>query len=448
MEHQNRLTEGKIGPTLLRFALPFLLSSFLQALYGAVDLFVVGRFADSAAVSAVAIGSQVMQTLTGIILGLSMGATVLIGRRIGEKDSEGAAKAVGTSTVLFAVLAAVLTPLMLLFTNQAVSLMETPTAAVEPARGYIFTCSAGLLFIAGYNAVSGIFRGMGDSRTPVLFISLACAVNIAGDFLLTGWLGMGAEGAAIATVAAQAISFFASLGYMAKKGLAFPVHKSHFRPDGRAIKSILKIGFPLALQDGLVSISFLVITAIINTMGLVASASVGVVERVIGFAMLPPSAFASAVATMTAQNVGAKRPDRARKALWFGIGYSLIFGVLVCVYAQFLPETVTSIFTRDSAVIASAADYFRSYALDCVLVSFVFCMNSYFSGCGNSLVSFLHSMVATFGVRIPLTYLLSRGAEGNLYPMGLAAPAATVVSLIICLCYLRWENRRQKQLAL
>ena len=442
MNRENKLTEGAIGPALLRFAAPFLLASFLQALYGAVDLFVVGRFTGSAAVSAVAIGSQVMQTITGIILGVSMGGTVLIARRVGEKNDDGAARAVGTVAVLFCLLAAVLTPAMLLCVRPAVAVMETPPEAVADALRYLFICACGIPFIIGYNGVSGIFRGMGDSKTPVYFIGLACLINIVFDFLLTGALGMGAAGAAAATVLAQGVSFLASLLYMKRRGLAFPVRREHVRLDGAAVRRILAVGLPLALQDALVNVSFLVITAIINTMGVVASAAVGVVERIIGFAMLPPSAFASAVATVTAQNMGAGKPRRAYRGLWCGIGFALVAGVAVCAYAQLWPETLTGIFSRDPAVITAAAQYLRSYSIDCILVSFVFCMNSYFSGCGKSVVAFAHSMAATFGVRIPVTYVMSRHTGASLYDMGLAAPAATLLSLVICLVCLRWLSSR------
>ena len=348
---QNTLTEGKLAPALLRFAVPFLISNFLQALYGAVDLFVVGQFSTSASVSAVAIGSQVMQTVTWIILGISMGGTVLIGQKIGEKNEEGAAEAVGCVAVLFGLMALVLTPLMLIAVNGAVALMKTPPEAVNAARSYIFICSCGLPFITGYNGVSGIFRGIGDSRTPVIFIGLACIVNVIGDFLFTGWMGMGAAGAAFATVIAQAVSFLAALAYMYKKGFSFPFGRRHLRLRRKPAAAILKVGFPLALQDALVNVSFLIITTIINTMGLTASAAVGVVEKIISFAMLPPSAIASAVTTVTAQNIGAKKPERAKRALWYGIGFSLIFGIAVCIFVQFFAPLVTAVFSRDEAVI-------------------------------------------------------------------------------------------------
>lgn len=437
------LTRGPIAPSLFRFALPFLLSSLLQALYGAADLFVVGQFSGPAAVSGVSIGSQVMQTVTGIVLGLSMGGTVLIGRHVGEGSPERAARAVGSLSVLFALAALLLTPLMYFCTDGAVALMSTPPEAVEETRRYLLLCSLGVPFIVGYNAVSGIFRGIGDSRTPVYFIALACVINIAADFILVGPLGMGAMGAAAATVLAQAVSFLASLAYIFKKGLGdIPLRREHLKLNGWCVRQILKVGLLLALQDTLVHGSFLVITALINTLGLIASAAVGVVEKIITFAMLPPSAFSAAIAPMAAQNLGAGCPGRARRTLWCGIGFSLICGMLVAGYSQLWPETLTAIFSGDPDVISAAAAYLRTYSWDCVLVSFVFSMNSYFSSCGKAAVSFAHSMLATFGVRIPLTYYFSRRAAASLFLMGLAAPAATLLSLAVCLLYLLHLSRR------
>ena len=445
MQNQtNQITQGPVAKALIRFAIPYLISSLLQALYGAVDLFVVGQYADSSAVSAVAIGSQVMQTITGIILGISMGGTVLIGHCIGAGDHKKAADSVGTMAILFLIIALVLTPLMLICTNGAVSLMQTPAESVQNTRSYIFICATGIPFIIGYNAVSGIFRGLGDSKTPTWFVGLACIINIAADFILVGGFHMGAAGAALATILAQAVSFITALFYMYKKGFAFSFGKSNLRLNSGCAKSILKVGFPLALQDGLVNISFLSITAIINTMGLIASAAVGVVEKIIIFAMLPPSAFGSAVATMTAQNIGAGKPKRAFSALKYGIGFSLIFGIAVCTYVQFQPETLTRIFTTDPQVITAAGQYLRSYAIDCILVSFIFCMNAYLSGCDKSVVSFIHSMIATFGVRIPATALLSHISSQTLYPMGLAAPAASTLSILICAAYFLYKKRRPK----
>lgn len=441
------LTEGKVGKVLIKFAYPFLIANFLQALYGAADLFVVGQYADPAAVSAVSIGSQVMQTITAIVLGLSMGGTVLIGRYIGAKDSKNAANTIGTMTVSFSVLAIVLTAAMLCLCDAWVAIMQTPAEAVALTKSYILICSCGILFIVGYNGVSAVFRGIGDSKTPVYFIGLACLINIVVDFILVGGFHLSAAGAAIATVAAQAVSFLASLLYIRKKGFAFQFTKQHIKINRGVLKQMLKIGVPIALQDSLISISFLIITAIINTMGLMQSAAVGVVEKLIVFAMLPPSAFASATATVTAQNIGAKKPERAKKAVGYGIGYSLVFGISVFIFAQIAPEMLTSVFSNNKQVITIAAAYLRSYSFDCVLVCFVFNLNSYFNGCGKSVISMVHSIAATFLLRIPMSYLLSKIEGVTLFEIGFAAPTATMLSLIICIIFfIRLSRKNGNQL--
>ena len=438
------LIEGKVAPTLVRFALPFMLSSLLQSLYGAADLFVVGRYAGAAAVSGVSIGSQVLSTVTMLILSLSMGGTVLIGNCVGQKDQEGAATAIGTQACLFALFALILTPLMVFGTDLGVSLMQTPVEAVADARSYVFLCSLGLPFIIGYNALSGIFRGLGDSRTPVYFVALSTVINIAADFVLVGGMRMGAAGAAIATVGAQGLSFVAALWWMWKKGFSFPFTRRHLRLNLRAAKRILKVGGPLALQSTSIHLSFLIISAIINTMGLIASAAVGVTAKIMAFAFLPPDAFASAVAAMTAQNLGAGKPERALQSLKWSIVFSLAFGLLVCGFANLFPEILPAIFTNDRQVVEAAGLYMRTYSVDCVLVAFVFSFNNYFSGCGNAVISMVHNIIATFAVRIPVTLLMSRLPGATLLHMGLAAPAASLLSIVICAGYFLVLRKKAK----
>jgi len=439
---QLSLTEGRVAPTLVRFALPFMLSSLLQSLYGAADLFVVGQYAGAAAVSGVSIGSQIMSTVTMLILSLSMGGTVLIGNCIGSRDEDGAATAIGTQASLFALFAVVLTPLMLFGTDVGVALMQTPPEAVADARDYVFTCSTGLPFIMGYNALSGIFRGLGDSKTPVYFVALATVINIAADFWLVGGLHMGSTGAAIATITAQGLSFVAALIFLMKKGFPFPFTRRHLRLNSRAARRILKVGGPLALQSTSVHLSFMIISAIINTMGLIASAAVGVTEKIMAFAFLPPDAFAAALAAMTAQNIGAGKPKRALEALKWSILFSLAVGLLVCGFANLFPEVLPAIFTTDGEVIRAAGLYMRTYSIDCILVAFVFSFNNYFSGCGNAVISMIHNVIATFAVRIPVTLLMSRVEGATLLHMGLAAPAASLLSVIICGWYFLWLRKK------
>ncbi len=436
MKNERALIEGKIAPTLLAFAAPFLLASVLQALYGAVDLLVVGQFSDSAGVSAVAIGGQVMQTITGIVLGISTGGTVVIGQYVGAGKKRAAAFAVGNLAALFLVIAVVLTGAMLLLVKPIAQVMQTPEEAFSYTIQYITICSFGVPFIVGYNGVSGVFRGFGDSKTPLYFIALACVINIGLDLFLVAVFDMGAAGAALATVVAQGVSFVAAIFYMMKKGLPVNFTKRYIGFHGGQALRILKIGSPIAVQDALVNVSFLIITAIINTMGLVASAAVGIDEKIIVFAMLVPTSFASAVAVMTAQNVGARRMDRARKSLWVGIGLSFVFGLLIWAFCQVWPDWLPTLFSKDQDVIYNAGLYLKNYTIDCMLVAFIFCMNSFFSGCGYSLFSLLHSLIATFGVRVPVSYFLSKVSGVTLLEMGYIPPLASCLSIVLCLLYL------------
>lgn len=440
MEQKNLLTEGSIFKSLMRFSFPFLLASLLQALYGAADLFVVGQYANSAAVSAVAIGSQVMQTITGVILGITTGGTILIGQYLGAKREKDMAKTVGTIICVFGLFSIVLTIFMTLFTNPIATIMHTPVESLKYTQQYIFICSCGIPFIIGYNAVSGILRGMGDSKTPLYFIAIACVINIAVDIILVDFFKMGAIGAAIATVGAQGISFILAVLFLWKKGFPFEFGKKYIWLFPKKAKIIFHLGLPIALQDGLINISFLLITTIINTMGLTASAAVGVVEKVIVFAMLPPTAFASAIAVMTAQNMGAGKIERAQKSLYGGIACSLVIGIAFWIYSQISPESITSLFSNDKEVIYTAAMYLRSYSIDCILVCFIFCMNSFFSGCGHPVFPMVHSLIATFLIRIPVSFALSRMKGITLFEVGFGAPLATFVSLIMCIIYMRYGN--------
>ncbi|WP_195334320.1 MATE family efflux transporter [Bacteroides salyersiae] len=437
------LTQGSVPKVLLQFAVPFLVANILQALYGGADLFVVGQYDDSAGVAAVAIGSQVMQTITGIILGITTGTTVLIAIATSAKDNRKVASTIGSSIWLFSITGIILTLLMILLHSQIAEWMHTPTEAMSDTKSYILVCSAGILFIIGYNVVCGILRGLGDSKTPLYFIALACIINIVLDFILVGYFHLGATGAAIATVTAQGVSFATALCFLHRKGFHFEFTRRDIRLNGVLSKRILALGAPIALQDALINVSFLIITVIVNQMGVIASASLGVVEKIIVFAMLPPMAISSAVATMTAQNYGAGLIRRMNQCLLSGIGLALIFGVTVCLYSQFLPETLTAFFSKDPAVISMAAEYLKGYSIDCVIVSFVFCINSYFSGQGNSLFPMIHSLIATFLFRIPLSYWFSQIDSSSLFIMGFAPPLSTIVSLLICIWYLRYTKDKR-----
>lgn len=431
----NPITEGNVPKTLVLFAIPLMFSMLLQVLYAATDLFVIGLYAGPESISAIANGAQWMHIVMGLVMGLSVGGTVLIGFHVGERNDEDAARAVGTMTVLFSAAAIILTPFLAWKTPEFVALARVPEEAVGETIRYIFFCSLGLPFIIGYNVVSAVYRGLGDSKTPLCFVAIACSLNIVLDFVFIGSWELAAKGAAFATVISQAVSFLLALAYMRWKGFGFPVHLRHFRLYGKCVRKILRVGIPLSLQDSLISVSFLIIMVFVNSMGLISSASVGVAGRIIGFCMMPPVAFAGAVATMTAQNMGARQPGRAYASLGYGIGFSLIFGIGTWCFCQLYPELLPGIFTQDPSVRAGAGLYLKSFTLDCILVSFIFSLNSFFSGCGRSFISMIYSLASTFAVRVPAAWWISCLPNATLYHLGFAAPLATLFSILIAIGY-------------
>ncbi len=442
MTEKGNLTTGNVLGRLVSFAIPFLFSSFMQAFYSAVDMWTVGRFSTTANLAAVNTGAQVTQIVTGFCIGISMGTTVFIGHSVGAKNKDKAAGALGNSVWIFAVLAAILTPLMILGADPITTIMQTPDEAVTAAVVYIRICGAGVPFIITYNVISAILRGDGNSCMPMVFIAVACVVNICGDLLLTGYCGLGVTGVAIATVSAQAISSVIGLVYLWKKGLSFPITKKGFQLSTGNIKKILFIGLPIAVQDTLINVSFIAITVIANTRGITDASAVGVVEKLINLMFLFPTAMMSALSAFTSQNIGAGKKERAVLAVKYGIVMTLAFGIICCTLSQFIGEPMAAFFSTDTAVIHSAAQYLRTYSIDCIIVAFSFCLNGYFCGIDKSIIVFIHNAVSAFGVRIPLAMLLSKMFRDTMLPMGLASPTGSLVSLAICTVYLLWIRKK------
>lgn len=448
MNNSQSFTEGRIFSPLIRFALPVLLALFLQAMYGAVDLLVVGQFGGELAdvyVSAVSTGSMIMQTLTIVITGLAMGLTVLVGKKIGEKKKDEAGKIIGSGIFLFGIIAAVVTAAMLLSAPALARLMHAPSEAFDDTVLYVVICSAGTIFIVAYNLLGSIFRGIGDSKMPLITVTIACVCNILGDLLLVAVFHMGAAGAAVATVAAQAISVFLSLMIIRKRELPFAFSLRSIRPNGNYIKRTLKLGTPIALQDLLVSISFLVIIAIVNDIGLIESAGIGVAEKVAAFIMLVPSAFMQSMSAFVAQNIGAGRLDRAKKALWYGIGASLVAGVVMGYITFFHGDMLANIFAKDAEIILPAADYLKAYAIDCILTSFLFCFIGYFNGCGNTTFVMIQGIIGGICVRLPLSWIFSGITPVSLFRIGLATPTSTIVQIALCVGFFMIMSKKQKK---
>ena len=408
---------------------------FLQATYGAVDLLIVGQFGGDLAdvyVSAVSTGSMIMQTLTLVVTGLAMGLTVFVGEKIGAKEPDEAGRIVGSGICFFGGLAVVLTAVMIVAAPALSRLMHAPAEAFDETVSYVVICSAGMVFIVAYNLLGSIFRGIGDSKMPLITVAIACVMNILGDLLLVAVFDMGANGAAIATVFAQAVSVVLSLIILRKRELPFRLRVKEIRPVGCHIKKIWKLGAPIAFQDLLVSISFLVLVAIANSMGTIASAGVGVAQKLCAFVMLVPAAYMQAMSAFVAQNIGAGREDRARRALWCGVASSFAVGIVMAWAGLFHGDILSGIFAEDVNVIVAAWEYLKAYAIDCLFTSFLFCFMGYFNGRGETMFVMVQGFVGAFCVRLPVALVVSRLLPESLFALGLSTPASTLVQIILC----------------
>ena len=443
---KNNFTEGNILKKLSLFMLPVLGALILQAAYGAVDLLVVGRFGSTAGLSAVSTGSQLMNLVTFMVTQLAMGATVLIARYLGEKKPERIGAVLGGATVVFAILATVLFVLLVFFAHPIAVLMQAPSEALGLTTRYVRICGMGIFFIVAYNMIAAIFRGLGDSKSPLLFVLVACLINIAGDLLFVAGFKMDAAGAAIATVMAQAVSVVLAIVILLKKDLPFTLKKSDFRLNPQCRK-FLQVGLPLALQEVLTQASFLALCAFVNRLGLTASSGYGVASKIVSFAMLIPSALMQSMASFVAQNVGASKPKHAKQAMFTGMGIGLVFGCAVFALVMLKGDVLAGIFSTDAEVVQKGFEYLKGFAPETILTAILFSMLGYFNGNNKTVFVMIQGLVQTLLVRLPMSYLMSIQPNASLTKIGLAAPVSTLVGVLLNTAfYLYFTHSQQKEL--
>lgn len=440
---ERNLTTGSVFKNIVIFSLPYFLSYFLQTLYGLADLFIIGQYEGVASTTAVSVGSQVMHMLTVMIVGLAMGTTVSIGRAVGAGDKKRVSACVGNTATLFMLVSVALTAVLVLLVRPIVSVMSTPEEAVDGTVRYLIICFIGIPLITAYNIISSIFRGMGDSKSPMYFIAVACAANIALDYLFMGAMHLGPAGAALGTTIAQAISVVVAL-IAIRRHKSITLTKADLRPQRGVMGQILSIGVPVSLQDGLIQIAFIIITVIANRRGLTDAAAVGIVEKIISFLFLVPSSMLSTVSALGAQNLGAGKPERAKKTMWYAIAIAGSFGIVISVLIQFIAEPVVGLFTPDENVIAAGGQYLRGYILDCAFAGVHFCFSGYFCACGMSIISFIHNITGVALVRVPGAYFMSKMFPATLLPMGLATAAGSLLQVVICVVAYGIIGRRER----
>ncbi len=444
MEKTKNLTQGNVLKTLLTFALPVLLAMFLQALYGGVDLLIVGQFGSTSDVSGVSSGSMLLHTLTNLIVGLTLGVTVFVGQKIGEGKPEEAGKAIGTGIILFTLIGIFVSIFTVIFAGQLAILLNAPPEAFNETKQYIRICGAGLIFIVFYNLLGAIFRGIGDSKTPLITVIIACIANIFADLLFVAVLNLGSAGAALATILAQALSVIISFFIIIKKPLPFDFHKNYICLNSFYVKTELRLGAPIALQDFLVGISFLVIQTVVNSLGLIASAGVGVAEKLCGFIMLIPISISQSLSAFVAQNIGAGQIKRAKQSLKSGIAISLLMACFIGTFSFFRGDILASIFSKDSQVIASAHLYLKAYAIDTFFTAFMFCFIGYFNGMGKTFFSMVQGLVGGIAIRIPMVLIMRNIPNTNLFLIGLSTPIATFCQILMCFAYYLVIRKKDK----
>lgn len=427
------LQNKKLIKEMATFALPYLFSYFLQTLYGMADLFIIGQFDTVASTTAVSIGSQVMHMITVMIVGLAMGSTVIIARNKGAKKEENVSISIANTITLFMSLSILLTIILLLLSKYIVQIMSTPSEATTGTLHYLIICFVGIPCITAYNIISSIFRGLGDSKSPMYFIGVACVINILLDYLFMGYFHLGPIGAALGTTLSQAFSIIFALIWIKKKDLGIHLHKKDFSFHPTIFKQILRIGIPVALQDGFIQIAFIVITIIANKRGLNQAAAVGIVEKIISFLFLVPSSMLSTISALGAQYIGAKQKENTSSLLKYGIIITCSFGLIVGILMQFIAGNVVNLFNHDPLVINYGAQYLRGYIWDCFFAGIHFSFSGFFCAYGRSEISFIHNICAILLVRIPGVYLTSLYFPATLYPMGLATACGSLFSVIICI---------------
>ena len=437
-------TQGNILKKLVAFMMPILGALILQAAYGAVDLLVVGRFGSTSGLSAVSTGSQVLNLVTFVVIQFAMGITVLIARYLGEKRPERIGAVIGGGAVVFTMMSVALFIAMVGFARPISVLMQAPAEAVDLTASYVRICGAGIFFIVAYNLLSAIFRGLGDSKSPLLFVLVACIVNIIGDLVLVAGLHMDAAGAAIATVTAQALSVVFAVMLLLKKDLPFAITKKDFRLNPQCRK-FLKIGLPLALQEFLTQISFLALCAFVNRLGLEASSGYGVACKIVNFAMLVPSSLMQSMASFVSQNIGAGKKKRAKQSMFTGIGVGLAVGCVVFVLVLFKGDVLCSVFSTDAAVIQNGFAYLKGFALETLVTAILFSMVGYFNGNNKTVWVMTQGLIQTLLVRLPLAYFMSIQPNASLTKIGLAAPVATTVGIFLNIGFFIYLNRAEQR---
>ncbi len=437
------LSKGSVGKQLWLFAFPFIISNLIQSLYSVVDMIIVGRFSGAESMAGVNIGGQITLLVTNLVIGLCAGGTTLIAQYMGSRARKELKETIGTLLTTLVVLGVVLTALMVAAREPMLRLVQTPTEAFTEGNDYLFITALGTLFIFGYNALSAIMRGMGDSKNPLLFVGIACVTNIVLDLILVKELHMAARGAAIATIVSQAVSMILCIIYLKRNNFIFDFSFRSFGFHKERLKMLMKVGIPTSVQNVIVGMSFLFLTSLVNTMGVTESAALGAVAKFNTFAILPAIAMSSSIAAMSGQNLGAGEEERAVKTMRIGTLIGFLMSAAIFAVAQLFPEAVLRVFADDASMIQAGKEYMRSFAFDYLLASIMFGLNGLFIGSGHTTFTLFNSVLSSVLIRVPMAYIGGIVLDLGMFGVGLAAPCSSFVSLVLCLIFFKTGKWRK-----
>jgi putative MATE family efflux protein len=368
-----------------------------------------------------------------------------MGHHLGNKEPEKITNLLGSAVSIFLAISAFLTVVLIIFARPIASIMQAPEEALDLTALYIRICGIGYTFVVFYNFISSIFRGLGNSKLPLIFVCIACVVNIVGDLVLVAGLKMNVAGAAIATIGAQAVSVILSLVIIrrTKVPFSFSVRDIRFHADTHRI---LKVGVPLAMQELLTSLGMLAMCAFVNRIGLDASSGYGVAQKIQTFVLLVPMSIMQCMAPFVSQNVGAKREDRAKRAMLCGIAIGAVVGLTVAVLVFFFGDYLAKLFTTDGAVITRAFEYLRGFAPEAFVTCILFSFLGYFNGHAKTVFVMWESLARTFLARLPIAYIMSIQPGISLTWVALAGPISTTCGIVVCLVYYAHLRREIKRL--
>ncbi len=414
----------------------FFVSYFMQALYGFTDLIVVGRYCTVSTSAAVASGSLVMHLVIVVAVSLAVGTADAIKKVHDKGDNETTERVIGATVAFYGAVAVGAYVILSLLTPMIASLLNLPSAAVDQTKVYLHVSFIGIPFIALTNLSNSTYRGLGDSRSPMIILFLSCIFNVFLSVLLVGKYNMGVYGAAIGTVASQVLNALVCIVhihfFLKNRGLR--VKLRYIRFDRKIIRPITEVGYPLAVHDCMIQLAFLIITMILNRRGLVDCAATGIVEKAMAMLLLISSAVNSGVSVLSREELEKDESAKARNYLYLGLLFAGLTAIILNAFIQIFPEEIVSFFTLDKSVIINGAKYLRGYSIGLVFAAVHYVYTGYFNALGLSGISYVHNIISSVFLRIPGVYFISIMYPRNLYPVGIASASGAVFSAIICLC--------------